>query len=552
MPRPCRLVVVLLLALAGGAHAAPPDATSRALEPLLAGEFALQAGQLDAAARHALDAARAADGDATLAARATRIALLAKDDARAAQALSLWKQRGAAGLDLQAAEAALALRRGRDADAIAQLSALMAASDDTGWRQVLLTVGTTSRDNAQAARVIGALVDGDRLPRNLQAWMAFGGLAQRLEQPALVDRIVAGVVQRFPDEPRAALLRASQLREADKPADARAVLAGVREAASRDADLRLALAGEYDALGDLQEAAAVLARGPQDEQTWTLRASALARAEDNAALTALYDEIARDAARPDPRQRLLLGQIADFLKRYDDALSWYAGVPGGPQRWVARLRSAGTLHEAGRPAEAFKALAALQAEAAAPEEVRRDAYVLESTLRQKSKDAAGELDALARGLAAFPDDPDILYARALAWERRDNIARAEADFRKILVAEPENVATLNALGYTLADRTDRLAEAMELIQRARTAEPGNAAIIDSYGWVLYRLGKPKEAEVELRRALALQKDAEIAAHLAEVLWRLGRRDEARRYFDQARKLDPDNRSLARALQAVGL
>jgi tetratricopeptide (TPR) repeat protein len=151
----------------------------------------------------------------------------------------------------------------------------------------------------------------------------------------------------------------------------------------------------------------------------------------------------------------------------------------------------------------------------------------------------------------MPDEPSLLYSRALMWERRDDIARAEADLRTILVTDPENVAALNALGYTLADRTTRYEEALELIDRARIAEPDNAAIIDSYGWVLYRLGRHEEALVELRRAYTMQKDAEIAAHVAEVLWVLGRRDEARRYFDEARKLDPDNRSLQRALANTG-
>ncbi len=139
----------------------------------------------------------------------------------------------------------------------------------------------------------------------------------------------------------------------------------------------------------------------------------------------------------------------------------------------------------------------------APEDARRDAYILEAELRNKDKNGAGELDAYARGLAAFPDDPDILYARALGWERRDDIARAEADFRKILVTDPDSTAALNALGYTLADRTTRYQEALELIDRARAAEPDNAAIIDSYGWVLYRLGRSEEALTELRRAFVL-------------------------------------------------
>jgi Flp pilus assembly protein TadD len=226
-------------------------------------------------------------------------------------------------------------------------------------------------------------------------------------------------------------------------------------------------------------------------------------------------------------------------------------VPGGEERWTARLRAANVLHELKRGPEALDALGKLQGDATADDDTRRDAYLLESELRRKDGDAAGELDAFARGLAAYPDDPALLYARALTWERRDDIARAEADFRRILVAEPDNVNALNALGYTLADRTTRYAEALQLIDRARTAEPDSAAIIDSYGWVLYRLGRTKEALPELRRAYSLQKDPEIASHLGEVLWVTGQKDEARRYFDEARKLDPENRSLQRALQKTG-
>ena len=114
------------------------------------------------------------------------------------------------------------------------------------------------------------------------------------------------------------------------------------------------------------------------------------------------------------------------------------------------------------------------------------------------------------------------------------------------------MAALNALGYTLADRTQRYQEALELIDRARTAEPDSAAIVDSYGWVLYRLGRSQEALVELRRAWGLARDPEIGAHLGEVLWKLGRREEAQRYFDESARLDPDNRSLRRALQTLGL
>jgi len=531
---------------------AAKDPTGASLESLLVGEFALQSGKLNEASTAYLKAARAA-ADPVLAERATSIALVAREDATAAEALALWRKLGAQGSSLAAAEATLSLRRGDERAALRQLQALMTAAPDTGWRQALGVLTAGSKDPKQTARMVEKLVDGGHLPkRNLMAWVAFGGLAQRLDQPQLTERIIDEVVRRFPGEPRVGLLRVSQLRDEGKTEEATRLLATLEPLADTDNNLRALVAEQYEGLSDFQKVAAVLARGPQDDQTYALRASYLARADDKPTLTALYDELSASAAKPDPARRLLLGQLAEYLERFDQALGWYQGVPGGPQREIARLRAANVLHKLKRGDESFAALRAIQSDASAEDDTRRDAYILEANLRAEDKNVVGENEAFARGLAAFPDEPEILYARALSWERRDDVARAEADFRRILVAEPDSVAALNALGYTLADRTTRYQEALELIERARTAEPDNAAIVDSYGWVLYRLGRVKEAEVELRRALTMQKDAEIAAHLAELLWETGRRDEARKYFEQGRKIDADNRSLQRALKKYGL
>ncbi|QWF15796.1 tetratricopeptide repeat protein [Lysobacter capsici] len=531
---------------------AAKDPTGASLESLLSGEFSLQAGKLTDAATAYLKAARAA-GDVALAERATTIAIVAKQDATASESLALWRKLGGKGASISAAEATLALRRGDERDALRQLNNLMSSDPATGWRQALGVLTAGSKTPQQAGRMLEKIIDGGQMPpRNLMAWVAFGGLAQRLDQPKLTERIVEEVVRRFPGEPRVGLLRVSQLREDGKTEQAQQLLSTLVPLADGDSNLRALIAEQYEGLNDFQNVAAVLARGPQDEQTYALRASYLARAEDKPTLTKLYDELRADAAKPDPARRLLLAQMAEFLERNEEALSWYQGVPGGSQRSIARLRSANVLHKLQRGDEAYASLRAIQSDASAEDETRRDAYILEASLRAEDKSDSGESDAFARGLAAFPDEPEILYARALSWERRDDVARAEADFRRILVAEPDSVAALNALGYTLADRTTRYQEALELIERARTAEPDNSAIIDSYGWVLYRLGRVQEAETELRRALTLQKDAEIASHLAEVLWESGRRDEARKYFEQARKIDPENRSLLRALKKYGL
>lgn len=553
MPVLIRIALAVLISQALFAPvlaAAPAVKADDALTPVMAGEFALQAGQLDEAARWYLQAAQAGD-DAGLAERATRIALLANDDDRAAQGLKLWRQRAPQSMAMRGAEAALALRKGDTVAARRELDALLRDQEDMGWRYALTVLGSGGRDPALSATLLGELVDTDAIPGKLQAWLAFGGLAQSLDKPELAERIVGEAVKRFPEDPRVALLHAGQLRSAGDKDQARKILDDLVPRAARDSELRATLAYEYDALGDSRAAANALAQGPQDTRSYGLRASLLAKAEDNEALTALYDELRKDTSKPDPERRLLLGQMAQFLKRPQDALEWYSSVPGGPQRTEARLRTANVLFELGRKDEAFAQVRELQGDASADDDARRGAYLLEAELKQKNEDDAGELDVLARGLSAYPDDNALLYARGLAWERRDRIDRAEADLRKILVTDPENVAALNALGYTLADRTTRYREALELIDRARAAEPDEAAIIDSYGWVLYRLGRNEEALVELRRAFTLQKDAEIAAHIAEVLWVTGKQDEARKFFEESRKLDPDNRSLQRALEKTG-
>ena len=175
-----------------------------------------------------------------------------------------------------------------------------ASPDDDGWRQALGVIGVGARDPQQAAKLLEQLVDDDQHPDKLQAWLAFGGLAQRLEQPQLAERIVTEVVRRFPGEPRVALLRASQLREADKPDEARQVLASHRRPGR---GRRRPAAGHRPGVRPARRprrAAATLARGPQDEQTYALRASVAGPRRGQAALTRLYEELGRDRRQARP------------------------------------------------------------------------------------------------------------------------------------------------------------------------------------------------------------------------------------------------------------
>ncbi|MFB8831671.1 tetratricopeptide repeat protein [Azotobacter sp. CWF10] len=148
----------------------------------------------------------------------------------------------------------------------------------------------------------------------------------------------------------------------------------------------------------------------------------------------------------------------------------------------------------------------------------------------------------ARGLAAYPDDNGLLYARALTRERRDDIPRAEADLRKILVTDPENVPALNALGYTRPTACRAPAGGAGADRPRPRRRAGQRRHRRQLWLVLYRLGRKDEALVQLRWPGPRPGLPEIAAHVGEVLWVLGKHDEARHFFDEAAKLDPENRA----------
>lgn len=146
----------------------------------------------------------------------------------------------------------------------------------------------------------------------------------------------------------------------------------------------------------------------------------------------------------------------------------------------------------------------------------------------------------SEGLTGFATSTRLLFARAMLNNQRKRIAATERDLRQILKQQPNNIAALNSLGYILADRTQRFAEAHALLEKALQLKPDDAAIMDSMGWLHYRTGKYPEALTYLRDAYAAEPNAEIGAHLGEILWMLGDQDEARRIWQEAIKVTPND------------
>jgi tetratricopeptide (TPR) repeat protein len=211
-----------------------------------------------------------------------------------------------------------------------------------------------------------------------------------------------------------------------------------------------------------------------------------------------------DAEISDDR-RFLLGQIAEVLESTEDALRWYGAVSDPARRLPAQLRIA-VLHEgAKRPEQAIATLREVQTSDSEDGETLRNAFLLEGELLNRRGDLVASVDALNRGLQIFEDDRALLYARALTYERLDRVPEAIIDLQVLVAEDPEDADALNALGYTMADRTTDYEEALGYIERALALSPEQPAILDSMGWVLFKLGRAEEALDYLQRAFAGQR-----------------------------------------------
>ena len=235
--------------------------------------------------------------------------------------------------------------------------------------------------------------------------------------------------------------------------------------------------------------------------------------------------------------RLYLGQVSEELKRDDQALKWYSSVTGGEQFVAAQARYAAVLARQGKLAEARSHL---QNVAAADARQRLQLTLAEAGLLRDARAYQEAFDFLAAAVAKTPDTPDLLYDYAMAAEKVNRVDVLETSLRRVIAMQPTHAHAYNALGYSLADRNERLAEARTLIETAHKLAPEDSYILDSLGWVMFRQGQTQEALGYLRRAYEARPDAEIAAHLGEVLWVLGRQAEAQKVWAEALRLQPKN------------
>jgi tetratricopeptide (TPR) repeat protein len=560
------LAIAVVLLLGACASHAPRHAAASAPAPLvrpvaperdlmlklLVAQFALQRNDL-AAAAHGFVEASALSADPSLAEEATRLALSQKDWPLATQALSHWRQLAPNDPGILQARAWIALGEKRVDDARSALAEIASRADDGAWRliaQLLLNAD----DKAAAAGLLADLIAPEPGEASEGNRVALSQLAFKLGDKALARRLADAAVARSHGVDAYMWSARLALDRGDKAA-ARAIYVEAIEREPANPRLRGGYATLLADAGDNAAAARTLAQGPQDDVTYGARAAYAARADDKALLAALYREIEADKSPREGKRLYLLGQVAELVDRREAALAWYREVPEDDEHaFEAQMRVALVLDQLDRTPEALDHLHRLAGIAAGDTEQQRGVWLLEADLLARRQRTADALAVYDQALANLPDDARLLYARALLAVDHGDVAGGVRDLRRVLELKPDDAEALNALGYTLADRNNgddaRQHEALELIQRALRLKPDEAAIIDSMGWVRYRLGDLDASLENLRRAYAKQPDPDIAAHLGEVLWASGERDEARRVWDEGRKKDARNKALIETIRRL--
>ena len=516
------------------------DEVADAAYALMVAEIALQQGDTELAVQHYLQLARSQD-NAEIAERAVRVAVYGQNLEAAVEAAQRWIELDPNRVEARQVIAAIYVRQDKIQEAFAYLDDLIRSSelDDAALFPPLL--GILAREkNANTVLAVSQRIAYE-YPERAYAQYLHGMLAAQngrsKEALRFLDRSLAIVEI---DGVHSA--RAKVLLRLGRPDDAVVSLRKAVESNPDDKNLRLTYAR-------------LLVDVKQYEAAWVEFEKLHRASPDDAELLYTLGLLSLESQRLDDAEKYMmmlvrlkqregeaqyyLGRINENRKHYDKAIEWYQKVFVGEYKFDARLRIADMLGLLGRIDDAAAHLDEMLKGSQSDGTLVR-IYIGKGELLRSARRYPQAMEVFNTALGIVPGNSDLLYARALVAEKLGRIDILERDIRTILKTEPDNAHALNALGFTLADQTDRYQEAYGYLKRAIEIMPDDAAIIDSWGWVHYRLGDYDKAISLLRKALSQFDDAEISAHLGEVLWVTGDQQEARQVWQRALKKSPDD------------
>ncbi|MCE9641027.1 MAG: tetratricopeptide repeat protein [Betaproteobacteria bacterium] len=520
----------------------PPQALSQAvLFKLLLAEIALQRGQNNVAVQSFVELTRETR-DPRIAQRATEVAWNTRFLGAALETAGIWL---AVDPDSQQARqilAALLVNQSKLADAQPHLEKSLAADKENVGNSFMQLNTLLARHPDKAAVLELTQNLAKPYPGVPEAHYSIAQAAWAAEQKPLALTEIRTALKLRPDWEQAALFQGQVLQRSSNT-EALAYYQGYLKSFPRAMDVRLSYARLLVTDKKYVEARAefqsLLKEFPNNaDVTMAVALLSLQLSDYDIAETQLLHALETDYKDMDA-VRFYLGQVNEERKRPEDALRWYSSVNGGDQYVPARARYAGILAKQGKLGDARKYLQ--EAGRNAPEKVQFTQA--EAQLLREANDYRAAFDLLGQAVSKNPNSPELLYDQAMAAEKVDRIDVLESNLRKVIQMKPDYAHAYNALGYTLADRNTRLSEAYTLVEQALKLAPEDPFIMDSMGWVLYRMNQNDAALTFLKRAFEIRSDAEIAAHLGEVLWAMGRHDEAKKVWAGALKESPANELL---------
>lgn len=559
---------------------APPEQGNSALDALLfyqllIGELELRGGQPGNAFQVILDAARRTRDEA-LFRRAVDIALQARAGEQGLSAVRAWRLARPDSVDALRMQLQILLAMNRPDDMNEPLRALLAQTPAAQRANLIASLPQFLQRSGDRQRMAVLVEDSLKLYADAPAtrlavlvararvWLLAGEVDRALQltrqaheqaptaiEPGLIALALMG------KKPEAEALVTRLLTPAEALPDLRLayvrVLTGAQRYGEALAQLEIATrqrpndAGPYLSLGALH---LELKRPKEAEQALRRHLELLNPTATPTPLAAkpATDALAEDEGAAQERRPvqawLMLAQAAEQQGNLKAAENWLAQIGDVQHALDVQTRRASLLARQGQMPKARELIRKTPERSA---DDKRAKLVAEAGLLRDFKLWPEALEVLRDANQQLPDDGDLLYTQAMVAEKLARLDEMERLLRRVISLNPDNAHAYNALGYALADRGQRLPEARSLIQRALEISPGDPFITDSLAWVEFRLGNREEALRLLRQAYSARPDTEIGVHLGEVLWSLGRHDEARRIWREVRGRDASNEVLLETL-----
>lgn len=522
----------------------------------LSAELAFQRGQGFGAHLAMMELARAS-GDPRLARRATEMAVAANSANEALKSAKLWRELAPRSDESFQVLLSLQISNNRLEDAKQALAQQLAASTPDQLPGVIATVQRNlarMSDKSKATKLLRELLEPYR--ESVDARLAIAQFSMVSGDRAGALREARDALLKFPKSEVTALVLAQIVED---KAEALKVLSQFLQKNPKAREVRLAHARmlyEQSKVAEAKKEFKTLIEQKKDDQTalfalglLSVQVNDLAEAEKY--LSAYINTLGGqpDKERDATQALMVLAQIAEDRKDLAGALKWLdmaetltfqGSVTAVIKR--AQLQAKNGKLDAGRQL--------LAAADAGNDEDRVRLIIGDAQLLRDADRLPEAIKVLEDALESLPDNIDLLYEYAMLVEKNREFDAMEKALRKMIQLAPDNQHAYNALGYSFAERNIRLQEAYDLIKKALKLAPDDAFIMDSMGWVEFRLGRLEKAEETLRRAYEMRPDPEIAVHLGEVLWLLGREDEAKKLWRFANGKDPKNESLKGTLSRL--